>query len=350
MSATDERSAPPVRPAKEVLSAARQMIDPALRAAVDTLPTSMRRIAGYHFGWWDEREQPVSVDPGKALRPALSLLAAEVVGGTQEVAVPVAVATELVHNFSLLHDDVMDGDVTRRHRATAWTVFGRGAAILAGDSLLTLAFDVVGATGHPAANEVMRAIGGAVQDLVHGQSCDLDFQARTDVGLTECLKMAAGKTGALLGASCAIGGLFGGGGSDQVLHLREFGERIGIAFQLTDDLLGIWGDPEVTGKPVHSDLANRKKSLPVVAALGAASPAAQRLAEVYLRDEPLRAEELAEVAQLIEEAGGRAWAQRHATELLETALGHLHAAAATVDSRAVAELRVLADLASRRAY
>jgi len=152
----------PARTAAEVLRWSRDLVTPALRAAVTSLPTSMRRITGYHFGWWDADGQAATGDSGKALRPALVLLAAAAVGGTPETAVPAAVAVELVHNFSLLHDDVMDNDATRRHRPTAWRVFGVPAAILAGDALLTLAFDVLAASGHPSAQDAMRALSAAV--------------------------------------------------------------------------------------------------------------------------------------------------------------------------------------------
>ena len=131
------------RSARDVLAWSRGIVEPGLRAAVGTLPSSMRRIAGYHFGWWNEHDHPERASGGKAIRPTLVLLSACAVGGAPAAGVPAAVAAvELVHNFSLLHDDVMDGDLTRRHRPTAWSVFGLNAAILAGDALLTLALDV----------------------------------------------------------------------------------------------------------------------------------------------------------------------------------------------------------------
>lgn len=344
MATTEETTT--ARPAPEVLAWSRRMVDPALRAAVDRLPDLMRLIAGHHFGWWDEHGDPVEAVGGKAIRPTLVLLAAEAAGGVPGSAVPAAVAVELVHSFSLLHDDVMDGDVTRRHRPTAWTVFGTGPAILAGDALLTLAFDVL-ATGAPSvAREGMRKLSAAVQDLVDGQSADIAFERRTDVDLPECLTMAEGKTGALLGCACGLGALYGGGGPEQVGHLRGFGERLGLAFQLVDDLLGIWGDPQVTGKPVYSDLRRRKKSLPVVAALTSGTPAGDELAALYHRDQPLSDADLLPAAELIDSAGGRAWCQAQADDLLAQALGHLWSAAPA--ERAAAELEALARMVTHR--
>ncbi|MFC6084308.1 family 2 encapsulin nanocompartment cargo protein polyprenyl transferase [Sphaerisporangium aureirubrum] len=334
------------RPAPEVLAWSRDLVGPALRAAVETLPPSMRDIAGYHFGWLDEHGRPATGDGGKAIRPALVILAAEAAGGTAGAAVPGAVAVELVHNFSLLHDDVMDGDVTRRHRATAWHVFGTSRAILAGDALLTLAFDVLAGSGHAAAREAARVLGAAVLDLVEGQSADTVFETRQEVGLNECVRMAEGKTGALLGCACALGALLGGGSSERAGRLRRFGDRLGLAFQFVDDLLGIWGDPVVTGKPVHSDLRNRKKSLPVVAALSSGTPAGNELATLYRGEHELDAADLTRAAALIEAAGARAWSRERVDELFNEALTHLLSADPV--SRPAAELRTLAHLIAHR--
>ncbi|GAA3738639.1 geranylgeranyl diphosphate synthase type I [Spinactinospora alkalitolerans] len=344
MSSTEEITGQ--RSAREVLAWGRDSVDPALREAAEALPASMRRIAGYHFGWWDEDGRPTRTDGGKALRPALALLAAEAVGGAPAAASPAAVAVELVHDFSLLHDDVMDGDATRRHRPTAWSVFGSGPAVLAGDALLTLAFDVLAASGHPAAPDGMRMLSRAVLDLVGGQSADIAFEDRSDVDLRECLSMAERKTGALLGCACALGAAFGGGDREQVAGLRGFGERLGLAFQFTDDLLGIWGDPAVTGKPVHSDLVNRKKSLPVVAALTSGTPAGEELAALYRRDRPLSGTEPARAAELVDIAGGRAWSRIRADDLLAQALELLRSIGPP--QRAAAELTALARLIARR--
>jgi geranylgeranyl diphosphate synthase type I len=334
------------RSATDVLAWSRGVVDPAMRAAVDTLPAAMRRVAGYHFGWWDADGTPREGDAGKAIRPTLAVLCAEAVGGSAVDAVPAAVAVEMVHNFSLLHDDVMDRDVSRRHRPTAWTVFGVSAAILAGDALLTLAYDVLAVSGHARAQDAMRMISSAVQDLVEGQCEDVSFEDRSDVDLSECLTMAREKTGALLACSTAVGALFGGGAADQVEHMRVFGAHLGLAFQLVDDLLGIWGDPHVTGKPVHSDLVSRKKSLPVVAALTAGVPAADELAVLYGRPTELSDVELARAAELVELAGGRSWTQREAIDQLDLALAEL-SLAAPVD-RTAAELTALARLVTRR--
>ncbi|MGH3776251.1 MAG: family 2 encapsulin nanocompartment cargo protein polyprenyl transferase [Pseudonocardiaceae bacterium] len=352
------------RSAREVLAWSRAIIEPALRAAVDTLPSSMQRIAGYHFGWWNEHGQLYPAPEkgtengtgGKAIRPTLALLSAQAVGGVPAAAVPAAVAVELVHNFSLLHDDVLDGDLTRRHRPTAWSVFGLNAAILAGDALLTLAFDVLAASGHPATTDATRMLSAAVQDLIDGQSADLDFEQRAEVELAECVRMAERKTGALIECACAVGAAFGGGSPGQVNHFRRFGAHLGLAFQHVDDLLGIWGDPAVTGKPVYSDLRSRKKSLPVVAALtsgtvtsgtvASGTVAGPELAELYHREAPLSDTDLVHAATLIDVAGGRAWSQTQVDDLLAQAMRDLESARPV--PRAARELGALSRLATHR--
>ncbi len=359
---TAQRTPAATRPPAQVLAWTAELVTPALRKAVDTLPESMRGIAGYHFGWSDERGRPCDENAGKLLRPALALLAARAVGragdgagdapigrpvGTAvDSALPAAVAVQLVHDFSLLHDDVMDRDATRRHRPTAWKVFGVNPAILVGDALLTLAFDVLAASGHPSAQECARSLSAGVQELIDGQSADFAFERRTDVELAECVRMAEGKTGALLGRACALGAAFGGGDAEQVAGFRRFGERLGLAFQLVDDLLGIWGDPAVTGKPVHSDLRNRKKSLPVVAALTSGTPAGFELADRYHREAPFTDDELAYVAGLVERGGGRTWSQARADDLLSDALRCL--AGTRPEPMAGTELAALARLVTRR--
>ncbi|WP_344283561.1 polyprenyl synthetase family protein, partial [Actinomadura napierensis] len=265
--------------------------------------------------------------------------------GPAAAALPAAVAVELTHNFSLLHDDVMDGDRTRRHRPTAWTVFGVSAAILAGDGLLAGAYEALADAPSPDPAGAARVLSRAVLELVEGQSADTSFEDRTDVTLAECLAMAGGKTGALLGGACALGALYGGG-AGRASRFRVFGERLGLAFQLVDDLLGIWGDPAVTGKPVHSDLRNRKKSLPVVAALTSGTPAGEELAALYLRPGALGGGEPARAAALIEAAGGRDWAAAEADALVASALAELDAADPV--PAAAAELRAVAHLLTHR--
>jgi geranylgeranyl diphosphate synthase type I len=319
---------------------ARELVTPGLRAAADRMNSATRQVIGYHFGWWDEHGHALDANCGKAVRPALAMLAAEAVGGAAGRAANAGVAIELAHNYSLLHDDVMDQDRTRRHRPTAWTVYGVPAAILAGDALITLATDVLVADGPPLSVQGVERLDAALLRLVDGQMADMAFESRTDVGLDECVTMAGNKTGALFAVACELGALAAGATPQQVWQLRQFGEHLGLAFQLVDDLLGIWGDPDATGKPVLSDLRARKKSLPVVAALNAGNGAARRLAELYHRAAPLADADLRTCANLIEEAGAGAWAHQETHRQLQAALTCLQAA--NPASAATAELTAIA--------
>ncbi|GAA4019033.1 hypothetical protein GCM10022247_48330 [Allokutzneria multivorans] len=319
---------------------ARALVTPGLRAAADRMNPATRQVIGYHFGWWDEHGRPLDGDSGKAVRPALAMLAAEAVGSAAERSKNAGVAVELAHNYSLLHDDVMDEDRTRRHRPTAWTVYGVPAAILAGDALITLSTEALANDGPPLSTKGVERLNAAMLRLVDGQAADTAFEARRDVTLDECMTMAADKTGALFAVACELGALSAGSSPERVWQLRQFGEHLGLAFQLADDLLGIWGDPDNTGKPVLADLRARKKSLPVVAALNAGNGAAARLAELYYRSEPLDDAELRTCADLIEQAGARAWAHEETHRQLDAAMACLQAA--NPEPGAAAELAALA--------
>ncbi|GAA2582987.1 family 2 encapsulin nanocompartment cargo protein polyprenyl transferase [Streptomyces roseoviolaceus] len=331
-----------------LLDRARAEVDPVLRAALDSLPGPMRRIALYHFGREQADGTPAEGGSGKAIRPALVLAAAAALGGPEARlgAVRAAAAVELVHNFTLLHDDVMDRDTTRRHRPTAWTVFGDADAILGGDALQALALRLLATDPHPAARAAAARLADCVVGLCAGQHADTALE-RCDPGevtLEEVLAMAEAKTGALLGSACAIGGLYAGAGDADVAALDAFGREAGLAFQLIDDVIGIWGDPHRTGKPVGADLAARKKSLPVVAAFTSGTPAAAELADLYAR--PCEKEDLDHIALTVERAGGRDWAQGQAADRMARAMQQL--ARAVPDPEAAGGLLALAEFVTRR--
>jgi len=281
------------------------LLRPALEAALDRLHPTLGRVARYHRGWADQAGVPIAGGGGKALRPALAVLGAQAAWAPGEVALPGAVATELVHDFSLLHDDLMDGDRERRHRPTAWTVFGPGPAILAGDALLSLATDLLLEVEGPAGAAARQLLATAVRRLVHGQADDLDLESSLQVGVADYVTMAAGKTGALMSCACAIGAALAGAEARLVLALGDFGEHLGLAFQLVDDLLGMWGAPAITGKPVLSDLRSRKKSAPIVFALTGGGRAALPLRDYLTGSAPADEDELAGLARLVERLGGR---------------------------------------------
>ncbi|MDX3526446.1 family 2 encapsulin nanocompartment cargo protein polyprenyl transferase [Streptomyces sp. ID05-39B] len=335
--------------AAAILEETRGTVDPALQAALDSLPGSMRRISRYHFGWEHADGTPAAGNAGKAIRPALVLAAAAALGGpaAAAAALPAAAAVELIHNFTLLHDDVMDRDTTRRHRLTAWTVFGDADAILAGDALQALALGMLAADPHPASAAAAARLAGCVVELCAGQHSDTAMEKRgpSEVTLDEVLAMAEAKTGALLGCACALGALYAGAQEEDVEALDAFGREAGLAFQLIDDVIGIWGDPRHTGKPAGADLVARKKSLPVVAALASGTPAATELAELYALPHE-QGDDIERMTLAVERAGGREWAQEQAADRMARAMSEL--ARAIPDPESAGGLLSLAEFVTRR--
>ncbi|WP_255950419.1 polyprenyl synthetase family protein [Streptomyces odontomachi] len=330
-----------------LLERGRALTTPVLRAAVDRLAPPMDTVAAYHFGWIDAQGNPAEGDGGKAVRPALAVLSAEAAGAPPEVGVPAAVAVELVHNFSLLHDDLMDGDEQRRHRDTVWKVHGPSQAILVGDALFALGNEILLELGTVDAGRAARRLTAATRALIDGQAQDISFEHRERVTVEECLEMEGNKTGALLACAVSIGAVLGGADDHTADVLARFGHHLGLAFQAVDDLLGIWGDPQATGKQTWSDLRQRKKSLPVVAALAAGGPASERLGELLAADakssdfDSFSEEEFATRAALIEEAGGRRWTSEEARRQHTIAVRTLEAV--HMPERVRTELAALAD-------
>ncbi|MEW2049343.1 polyprenyl synthetase family protein [Streptomyces sp. NPDC051445] len=314
-----------------LLERGRTLATPVLRAAVDRLAPPMDTVAAYHFGWIDAQGNPTAGDGGKAVRPALAVLSAEVTGAAPETGVPGAVAVELVHNFSLLHDDLMDGDEQRRHRDTVWKVHGPAQAILVGDALFALAGEILLELGTAEAARATHRLTVATRALIDGQAQDISYEHRDRVSVEECLEMEGNKTGALLACASSIGAVLGGADARTADALEKYGYHLGLAFQAVDDLLGIWGDPEATGKQTWSDLRQRKKSLPVVAALAAGGSASERLGDILAADakssefETFSEGEFAARAALIEEAGGRDWTAEEARRQHTVALDALDA-------------------------
>jgi geranylgeranyl diphosphate synthase, type I len=328
------------RTAPEVVARAREPVQQALRAAVAGIEDDrMRLIASYQLGWCDRDGNPVPFSGGKGLRPTLAVVSAQAGGGTIDDGLAAAAAVELVHNFSLLHDDVMDRDLERHHRPTGWAVFGEGQAILAGNAMLTRALEVLADDGERGRRALPTML-AATQRLISGQSDDLHFEGATAITVEDVLNMEAGKTAALLACSASIGALAAGAPADTVSALRGFGHQLGMAFQVVDDILGITGDPAVTGKSASSDVRAGKRSVPVVAALDAGTDASRRLADLLAGGPPSTDEDVALATKLIEEAGGIDWAAREADAHLDRALGHLEVLAAPQD--AVADLVALA--------
>ena len=245
----------------------------------------------YHMGRVDESGRPTALSQGKRLRPSLCMFACEAVGGLPEQALPAAAALELVHNFSLIHDDIQDGDLQRHHRPTVWAVWGKPKALQAGNVMRVMAdMGVQRIHGERLSPEVVagcsRALSHAYLEMIEGQYLDMDFEGRTDVDTAAYLEMIARKTGALIRCSMHMGSLVGNGDAETVQAMIQCGRYLGLAFQIRDDYLGVWGREEETGKPIGSDLRRKKNSLPLVYALERAGSAErEEIQSIYAKEE-----------------------------------------------------------------
>ena len=278
----------------------------------------------YHMGWTGEGAGPEAT--GKRIRPLMVLLAAAACGADWRTALPAAAAVELVHNFSLVHDDIQDNSPKRRGRPTAWVRWGAPMAINVGDALFVISnqalIDLL--ESHPA-ERVVRAssiLHDTCLDLTRGQFLDMSYEERHDLSVDDYWPMVGGKTAALLAACCHIGALLGGADEARQEAYRAFGFDLGLAFQVQDDILGIWGDEAVTGKSAASDLVEGKNSLPVLHGLSQGGQFAERW-----KQGPIQPEEVAQVAQWLVDAGGYEYAQSQSRQWTDKALRSLESAA-----------------------
>jgi len=226
-----------------------------------------------------------------------------------------------MHNFSLLHDDVMDRDLIRRGRATVWSVWGETNAILLGDALHALSGRVLAEFYEPTvAAPALMKLESSCMALCLGQFEDCNFEARSTVSPEAYLRMAGGKTASLIGCACALGALSAGASTSVVQAMERFGFQLGVAFQVVDDMMGVWGNAALAGKSVGNDLARRKSTFPVVVAMNSQSAAAAELAELYRSTAPMTAADIARATELVEAAGGRRIAQQCANESITAAM------------------------------
>ena len=331
-----------------------------------TAPDPFYGMLHYHMGWVDAELRPANVPNGKRIRPLLCLLTCQAAAESVQVAtrsgsynsssvqartwtpdtwtpehplawhhaLPAAAAVELLHNFSLIHDDIEDASPTRRGRDTLWKIWGVEQAINSGDALFALAHLALSRLGDRGigAGIVLHALRRFDQTCLHltrGQHADIDFETRDQVSVAEYVEMIAGKTAALLSLSAELGALVGGADPAVVHHYAAFGRDLGLAFQVKDDILGIWGDEAHIGKSAATDIAARKKTLPVLYALSQ-SP---QLRQLYRQ--PQTGSDFVpgfvpgfvpQVMQLLDQSGARDFAGASAARYSQSALDHLEAA------------------------
>jgi geranylgeranyl diphosphate synthase type I len=301
-------------------------IDDEIKSVLDSTDHDYRSYYGmmaYHLGWVDKAFQPGAERAGKRIRPLVCLLVCSAAGGEWRWALPAAAAIELLHNFSLIHDDIEDNSATRRGRPTVWSLWGIPQAINAGDSMFALAYYAltrlsrIHLPSHAIA-QIWQIFTEACIHLTKGQHLDMLYETQHHVSVDDYLKMIAGKTAALLAATTQIGAIVGGADEETETHYGAFGRNVGLAFQVYDDVLGIWGDENKTGKSTASDILARKKTLPILYALGQSSELRDRFTEREL--------DVDTVVRLMDSVGAKRFALEIAQRYSDAAVSHLDAA------------------------
>jgi len=307
----------------------RPELEAELKKIVGKASLPMYDMMRYHMGWIDESGRAKRNTAGKRLRPILCLLACESLGGQWKRAVPIAASVELVHNFSLIHDDIQDSSRERRGRPTVWSIWGLPQGINVGDGMHALALSSLlrlEKRGIPHEKTVKAAsiLGEASLRLCEGQYLDLNFENRLDIKVNDYLTMISGKTAALFQCSLEAGSLMATDNESLIARMRGFGHALGMTFQVHDDILGIWGDEKATGKPSASDIQMRKKTLPVVYALNKAKDEdRERLHRTY-RKKRISFADVDEVLKLLNKLDARAYAQEISTNYYNDALSELN--------------------------
>lgn len=319
------------------------LLEPLMAEALTALDGHAPLLAGmvrYHLGYADLDLRPVnprSIDRGKRIRPAITLLVAGTAGGDPVQAAPVAAAIELLHNFTLIHDDIQDESATRRHRPTIWHVWGAKQAINAGDALFAVAhlpLHTLPRQGVPAerALTILDAFERMTIEIVSGQTLDLSFETREDVTADDYLEMISGKTSAIIRFAAWAGATIAGADAATAARWADFGLELGLGFQIHDDLLGVWGTQAETGKRQADDIRRRKKSYPFLLLRERLDPPSQaELNAIYARTE-VSEEDVTRVLSLMDTHGVRRDVERVVANYHDSAAG------------------VLADAARSRAY
>lgn len=329
----------------------RPMLMAALKLGLPADDASIYRTLRYHMGWSGPEGQPADASFGKALRPLLCLFTCRAVGGRTERALPAAVALELIHNFSLMHDDIQDEDKERRHRPTVWVLWGRNKALVSGNALRLVAdltMQRLSAVGNDdtRALSAMRYITERYLEMIEGQYLDLSFERKPDITMDDYLDMVGRKTGALIEAAMYLGAYLGTENERQVETLRQCGRLLGLAFQVRDDVLGIWGDAEVMGKATGADLKKQKRSLPVVFGLQNAQGNGRERLVAIASGPPPDGAQVEEALSILEGVGAREFSQRLAEQKAAEAMAM--ARQADLAPQVLSELEGLVDFVLTR--
>ncbi len=328
-------------------------IEQELKSLFEGRDLRLYNMMKYHMGWIDGRGGSSSNgNSGKMLRATLCLLASESISGDFKKALPVSAAIELIHNYSLVHDDIQDDDEMRRHRPTVWKIWGKPQAINAGSALKILANLSVlklNDLGIPREKqvEILDILDTSCLEMIEGQYMDIDFESRDIISVEEYFKMIEKKTSALISGALKVGA---------ALHLdngkleafEKFGKYLGIAFQITDDILGIWGNDNKTGKPQGNDIRKRKKSLPIVLCLQESGEKGKKqLLRIYRRNRA-SGRGVAAVLKNLDEIGARYFCQGQAKKYYGMAISEIDKL--PIKSQFYADYRQLSEFLIKRDF
>ena len=339
---------------KEILAKYRVDIADTIKYLTNQSPPDMAGIIGYHFGWLDQNFQPANFSGGKMFRPTICLLVYEAITGEYQPALPAAASIEIIHNFSLLHDDIEDNDVERRGRPTAWTIWGQARAINVGDYVFSMAYKalhLLDPTQIPLERilDIHQLVNDACLKLTEGQDADIWFETLQEVTTDMYLDMVYKKTGVLVEAAILSGAKLATADENIIKNYADFAQNIGLAFQIRDDVLGIWGDSAETGKSAENDIRKKKKTLPVLYTLGKVSGERKdKLQAYYAQPEPLSDSEIMFVRECLEWADARKYAQGIAENYRQKSFDALDRIGAS--NQAQSELKTIAEFLINRSY
>lgn len=319
----------------------RDTVQVELKSVIDSCPSVLCDMLRYHMGWQDEHGHSCDRESGKFVRPTLCLLSCQAVGGDTSQILPAAAAIELIHNFSLIHDDIEDVSDERHHRLTIWKLWGQSQAINAGDAMFTLAYVALlklkerGISDEKIAGAI-RMLSLACLELCDGQYLDIEYENRLDINIEDYLDMATKKTAALFALSTALGAYLGTADIKLVDFFHMFGKELGIAYQIYDDISGIWGTSEKIGKSV-GDILQRKKTLPVVYGLQNSEGTERKKLMKFYAQKSIEGKDIREVKEILTQSGAGDYAENLAQQCFQKALAHLEATG--LDSSRLASLK-----------
>lgn len=301
--------------------------------------TKINTMLKYFLGWTDSTGQltnkPIS---GKALRPILCVLACDAAGGNVEQVMPAAIPLELIHNFSLIHDDIQDKDELRHNRPTIWALWGNPKALIAGNNLRIIAditMNKLMETGVPT-NKCLRVnsiLTQACLEMIEGQYLDIKYEGETSLTKQLYLEMISKKTGALITAAINIGVILATENQNKLKAFNDFGKYLGAVFQITDDILGIWGKESKTGKPVGADIIRKKNSLPIILTNSNTTNKNQKIIENIYSKHTISNQDLNEILNIMEQSKTKERCLDLATTYCQKALSSIKNVSISEESR-----------------